>query len=164
MNAIYLHQVARRLRRAGVPLAPRLLVRAVRLIFSSVLPVEAEIGKGTWLGHGGLGVVIHPESRIGSGCLIAHQVTIGGRSGKVGAPWIGDGVLVAAGAKVLGPIRIGDGAVVGANAVVLHDVAPGDVVAGIPARSLHRRSSSAADAFRKNMAAHFGVESAAGGA
>ncbi len=158
MNAVDLHRLARGIYRLGIPLVPHLLLRTVRVVYSSVLPIQVEIGDGTQLGHGGLGVVIHRDARIGKGCLIGHQVTIGGRSGHTGAPWIGDGVLLAAGAKILGPIRIGDGAIVGANAVVLHDVAAGDIVAGVPARSLHPSSTGARDAFRHNMQAHFGVD------
>lgn len=157
MNAVHLHRLARALHRKGVPLAPELLLRVVRVFYSSVLPLGAEIGEGTQLGHGGLGVVIHPEARVGEYCMISHEVTIGGRSGERGAPWIGDGVLLAAGAKVLGPIRIGDGAIVGANAVVVHDVEAGEVVAGVPARAIHA-SFRAREAFRENMRAHFGVD------
>jgi serine O-acetyltransferase len=65
---------------------------------------------------------------------------IGGRSELPGAPVIGDGAKIGAGAKVLGPITIGAGARVGANAVVIHDVPPGASVAGVPARPITRRA------------------------
>jgi serine O-acetyltransferase len=116
-----------------------------KLIFylhSSALPLEVEIGEGTQLGYGGLGVVIHPQAQIGENCLISQQVTIGGRSGMQGAPKIGNYVRIGAGAKILGPITIGDFASVGANAVVLKDVGPGMVVAGVPARELRRKRTS----------------------
>ena len=157
MNALDLQRMAHRLHRQGVPVVPDLIRRTVQVLFSSVLPPELEIGEGTQLGYGGLGVVIHGEARIGRKCLIAQHVTIGGRSGSTGAPVIGDGVMIAAGAKVLGPIRIGSGAIVGANAVVLKDVEPGAVVGGIPARPL-RASPDAREAFRREMREHFGVD------
>jgi len=71
-------------------------------------------------------------------------VVVGGRSELPGAPVIEDDVKIGAGAKVLGPIRIGAGARVGANAVVIHDVAPGETVAGIPARPIRSKKRSAA--------------------
>lgn len=156
MDAVGLHRIAQRLHGWKVPLAPAILRRAIRLLYSTILPVEAHIGEGSCFGYGGLGVVIHPEARIGRRCLIGQHVTIGGRSGYKGAPWIGDEVLIAPGAKILGPIVVGDGAIVGANAVVLKDVGPGEVVGGIPAKTL-RASPAARAAFREEMRTHFGV-------
>nr|WP_082342727.1 hypothetical protein [Vulgatibacter incomptus] len=157
MDAVGLHRVAKSLRARGVPFAPDVLRYAIRLLYSSVVPIETEIGEGTHLGYGGLGVVIHPAARIGARCLIGPHVTIGGRSGYTGAPRIGDEVLIAVGARVLGPIVIGDGAIVGANAVVVRDVPPGVVVGGVPARILGPAGRSR-EAFRAEMKAHFGVE------
>jgi serine O-acetyltransferase len=157
MNALDVQRVARRLYRARVPVLPHLLRRAVQVVFSSVIPPELEVGEGTRLGYGGLGVVIHGEARIGRWCLISQQVTIGGRSGYSGAPRLGDCVLVGAGAKLLGPIEIGDYAVIGANAVVLDDVPAGAVVGGIPAHPLPA-SEAAREAYRREMKLHFGIE------
>lgn len=156
MDAVDLHRIAQGLKRWKVPLAPTALRRLIRLLYSTILPVEVEIGESTRFGYGGLGVVLHPEARIGARCLIGQHVTIGGRSGHVGAPWLGDEVLVSPGAKILGPIVVGDGAIIGANAVVLHDVSAGQVVGGIPARPL-RASPKARAAFREEMEKHFGV-------
>lgn len=157
MDAVDLHRIARWLHGRGIPLGPAALRRLIRILYSTILPVEAQIGSKTRFGYGGLGVVIHPEARIGDRCLIGQHVTIGGRSGYRGAPWIGDEVLIAPGAKILGPIVVGDGAIIGANAVVLGNVEPGQVVGGIPARPL-RASSAAREAFREEMKTHFQVD------
>jgi serine O-acetyltransferase len=136
VDAMTLYRAARKLHLRGVPLLPNLLRKAIYYLHSSYIPFEAEIGEGTQVGYGGIGVVIHKAAKIGRHCLISQQVTIGGRSGLEGAPVIGDYVRIGAGAKILGNIRIGDFAVIGANAVVLKDVPAATVVAGVPAREL----------------------------
>jgi serine O-acetyltransferase len=101
-----------------------------------VLDPALELPRTTRLGYGGIGIVIHPEARIGERVLISHGVTIGGRGGHPGVPVIDDDVRIGAGAAILGPVHVGRGALVGANAVVLHDVRPYTVVGGVPAREL----------------------------
>ena len=140
IDAMALYRMARRLYLRGVPVLPAVLRKAIHYLHGSYIPAEAEIGEGTQLGYGGMGIVIHKDARIGRHCLISHQVTIGGRSGIKELPVIGDYVRIGAGAKILGNIRIGDFAVIGANAVVVKDVAPGAVVGGIPARELRREA------------------------
>ncbi len=139
MGAMALYRLARELDRRGFPLVPDLLRKAIYYLHSSYIPYGAEIGEGTVLGYGGIGVVIHNQAKIGRRCLISQQVTIGGRSNIEGAPVIGDDVRIGAGAKILGKITIGDFAVIGANAVVIKDVPPGAVVVGVPARELRHR-------------------------
>jgi serine O-acetyltransferase len=138
IDAMTLYRLGRKLYLRGIPVLPAVLRKAIHFLHGSYIPAEAEIGEGTQLGYGGMGVVIHRDARIGRHCLISHQVTIGGRSGLKQLPVIGDYVRIGAGAKILGPIHIGDFAVIGANAVVVKDVAPGAVVGGIPARELRR--------------------------
>jgi len=134
------YRLARRLHLRGVPLLPEVLRKVIYYLHSSHIPYEAEIGEGSELGYGGIGVVIHRDAKLGRYCLISQQVTVSGRSGIEGVPVIGDYVRIGAGAKILGDIRIGDFAVIGANAVVLQDVPAGAVVAGVPARVIrHER-------------------------
>jgi serine O-acetyltransferase len=138
LDAVRMHRLARRAMEWGIPVLPALLRKTILLLHHSYVPAEADIGDGTVFGYGGMGVVIHEKACIGRHCLVSQQVTIGGRSGREGAPQIGDYVRIGAGAKILGAIKVGDFAVIGANAVVIHDVAPGAVVAGVPARELRR--------------------------
>ena len=134
--SLKMQKLAHALHKQGFARTARTLSRVVRLVFAAYLPPEAQIGEGTELGYGGIGVIVHKDAVIGRNCLLSPGVVVGGRSGKEGVPVIEDEVLIGVGAKVLGPIRIGAGARIGANAVVLHDVEPGDTVAGVPARSL----------------------------
>jgi len=95
----------------------------------------ATIGRRFFIDHG-MGVVIGETAEIGDDCTLYHGVTLGGTSWNKGKrhPTLGKGVVVGAGAKILGPITIGEGARIGSNAVVVKDVPPGATAIGIPAR------------------------------
>ena len=105
--------------------------------FNCRVPYLATIGEGTRLGIGGIGTVIHPDSIIGRDCVIAQNVTLGGRVRGNGTPIIGNNVFIAPGAKCFGG-KIGNNVVVGANAVVLDEIPDNCVVAGVPARIISR--------------------------
>lgn len=98
---------------------------------------NAVIGKGIMLDHA-TGIVIGETARIGDNCSLLHGVTLGGTGNEKGDrhPKIGRGVMIGAGAKILGNIKVGDCARIAAGSVVLNDVAPRRTVAGVPAREI----------------------------
>jgi len=106
---------------------------------SEVLAVDihpaARIGKGILIDHA-TSVIIGETAVVGDDVSMLHEVTLGGTGKESGDrhPKVGNGVLIGAGAKILGNIRIGDGSKIAAGSVVLKDVPSYSTVAGIPAR------------------------------
>ena len=102
----------------------------------------ARIGRGIMLDHA-TGLVIGETAVVGNNVSILQSVTLGGTGKEEGDrhPKIGNGVLISAGAKILGNIRVGEGAKVGAGSVVLEDVPPHTTVAGVPAKVVGKPSS-----------------------
>lgn len=125
--------------RKPLSFAYRLMKIGVQVLTGIDLPCEARVGRRLVIEHFG-GIVVSGDAVIGDDVVLRHGVTLGlRRTGTAGAPVVGNGVDIGAGAKILGPVRIGDGAVIGANAVVLCDVPPGALAVGIPARIKPRR-------------------------
>lgn len=127
--------------RRGWILPAKLLKTFNYLAFRAVLPYEVQLGDRVNLWHRGLGIVIHPNTRIGNDVHIAHGVTIGGT--ETGPPMtLEDRVKVGASATIIPEsgraVTVGADAVVGAGSLLRKDVAAGDRVAGNPARSTRR--------------------------
>ena len=138
VSIVKLYRLANRLYKKKVPLIPKIIQWLIRRLYSSDIPYQMEAGDQLHLGHGGLGVVIHPRCVIGNNVTIAQHVTIGGNKGSAGVPKIGNNVFIGPGAKILGEIIIGDNVIIGANAVVLKSFPSNVVVAGIPGRVLRK--------------------------
>ena len=104
-------------------------------VMSADIHPAARIGEGVMLDHG-TGVVVGETAVIGNNVSILHGVTLGGSGKERGDrhPKIGDGVMIGAGAAILGNIRVGECAKVGAGSVVLDDVPAHTTVAGVPAK------------------------------
>jgi serine O-acetyltransferase len=104
-------------------------------LFQLDIHPAARLGKGLFLDHG-TGIVIGETAVVGDDVSMLHNVTLGGTGAERGDrhPKIGKGVLLGAGAKVLGNIHVGDYAKVASGSVVLKDVPSGCTVAGVPAR------------------------------
>ena len=108
----------------------------------------ASIGRRFFIDHG-MGVVIGETAEIGDDCTLYHGVTLGGTSWNKGKrhPTLGNGVVIGAGAKVLGPITVGAGAKIGSNAVVVKEVPAGATAIGIPARIVEMQEGAQSGRF-----------------
>jgi serine O-acetyltransferase len=136
VHALALHRVANRLWRGRWHVAARAVSHVGRFLTGIELHPGATIGRRVFIDHG-MGVVIGETAHVGDDCTIYQGVTLGGTSLNRGAkrhPTLGVGVVVGAGAKVLGAFTVGDGARVGSNSVVVKEVPPGATAVGIPAR------------------------------
>lgn len=134
-HAVFFHRIAHFLYRIHCFFLARLVSQFSRFITGIEIHPGAKIGKGLFIDHG-MGIVIGETAEIGDDCTIYHNVTLGGTGHDTGKrhPTLGNNVLVATGAKVLGTITIGDNARVGANAVVLKNVEENATVVGVPGK------------------------------
>ena len=118
-------------------------------LLGAEIPCSVEIGEGFTLVHGGFGVVIHPQTKIGNNVKIYPGVTLGRadidlpiEQSKFQGIEIGDDAILSAGSKVLckeGVLHVGRGTLLGANAVLLESTGEGEVWAGLPAKKVGRR-------------------------
>ncbi len=138
LHALVWHRVVSHpLWRSGFRWLARWLAHWGRWLTGIEIHPGATIGRRVFIDHG-MGIVIGETAEIADDCTLYHGVTLGGTSWNKGKrhPTLGKGVVIGAGAKVLGPIFVGDGAKIGSNAVVVRDVPAGSTAVGIPARIL----------------------------
>ncbi len=150
LHARMFHRLAHCLWHSGLKWPARFLSYLARGLTGVEIHPGATIGKRFFIDHG-MGIVIGETAEIGDDVTLYHGVTLGGTSWRDGKrhPTLLDGVVVGAGAKILGPITIGAGAKIGSNAVVVKDVPAGSTAVGIPARILdeERKKSTGFDAY-----------------
>ncbi|PWK44459.1 serine O-acetyltransferase [Pseudomonas sp. OV226] len=158
MHAIWIHRLSAMLWRAELKWLARLVSNFGRWLTGIEIHPGAKVGRRFFIDHG-MGIVIGETAEIGDDVTIYQGVTLGGTSWNKGKrhPTLGDGVVVGAGAKVLGPFTVGAGAKVGSNAVVTKEVPPGATVVGIPGRIIVK-SDVEQDAKRKAMAEKIGFD------
>ena len=155
VHAIIWHRLSHRLWTAGLKFPARFLSWVARLLTNVDIHPGATIGSKFFIDHGA-GVVIGETAEVGDGVTLYHGVTLGGVSWTPGKrhPTLEDGVLVGAGAKILGPIKVGAGARIGANSVVVEEVPPGVTAVGIPARIVRAMDRRAQGNGRVNLDHH----------
>lgn len=135
VHAVIYYRLAHGLWRRNWRFAARLLSWFARLVTNVDIHPGAVIGRRFFIDHGA-GVVVGETAEIGDDVTFYHGVTLGGTSWSPGKrhPTIESGVMIGAGAKILGPITVCAGARVGANSVVVEDVPPEMTVVGIPGK------------------------------
>lgn len=135
IHALIFHRIAHWLWSQRLRWMARFVAHISRFLTGIEIHPGATIGRRFFIDHG-MGVVIGETAEIGDDCTLYHSVTLGGTSWNKGKrhPTLANGVVIGAGAKVLGPITVGAGAKVGSNAVVVRDVPAGATAVGNPAR------------------------------
>ena len=159
LHAVWLHRISHFFWNLGLKWIARLMSMFSRFLTGIEIHPGAKIGRRVFLDHG-LGIVIGETTEIGDDCTIYQGVTLGGTSlykGMKRHPTLGKGVVISAGAKVLGGFTVGDGARVGSNAVALKEIPPGATAVGIPARILHADLPQSADTKTKDYFSAYGV-------
>jgi serine O-acetyltransferase len=134
------------LHEARVPLAPKLLSRLIRHAFGAEIHWQASLEPGVSLVHGN-GLVISHSARIGPGCILFHNVTLGegidAETRRVGAPTLGEDVHVGPGATLIGPIEVGAGSKIMAGVVLSRSVPPYSLVKAAEPEVVPRRANGA---------------------
>ena len=152
LHAVFLHRLAHALWGWRLRWLARFISYFSRFLTGIEIHPGATIGRRFFIDHG-MGVVIGETAEIGDDVTLYHAVTLGGTSWNKGKrhPTLGDGVVIGAGAKVLGPITIGAGAKVGSNAVVVKEVPPGATAVGNPARIIEPAKEQAREEKAQQM-------------
>src|SRR5690554_7971281 len=142
LHALLLHRFAHCCWSIGLKLIARLISTFNRWLTGVEIHPGAIIGRRFFIDHG-MGVVIGETAEICDDVTLYHGVTLGGTSWSKGKrhPTLEDGVIVGAGAKILGPFSVGTGAKIGSNAVVTKEVPAGATVVGIPGKIVDRKST-----------------------
>jgi serine O-acetyltransferase len=158
MHAIWLHRLSGWLWRNELKWPARMVSNFGRWLTGIEIHPGAKVGRRFFIDHG-MGIVIGETAEIGDDVTLYQGVTLGGTSWNKGKrhPTLESGVVVGAGAKVLGPFTVGAGAKVGSNAVVTKPVPAGATVVGIPGRIIVK-SDDEAQAKRKAIAEKLGFD------
>ncbi|MBZ0160385.1 MAG: serine O-acetyltransferase [bacterium] len=139
LHALYIHRVAHWFWNGNLKTFGRFISHIGRFLTGVEIHPGASLGPGLFIDHG-LGVVIGETCEIGEDVTIYQGVTLGGTSleKKKRHPTIGNGVVIGAGATILGAIKVGDNSRIGSGSVVVKEVPPNSLVVGVPGQVIYR--------------------------
>lgn len=159
LHAIWLHRFSHRLWQWRWFWLARWFSNLGRWLTGVEIHPGAKIGRRFFIDHG-MGVVIGETAEIGDDVTLYHGVTLGGTSWSSGKrhPTLANGVVIGAGAKVLGPLKVGENARIGSNAVVVKDVPANSTVVGIPARVASSPVDAEVSKRREQLAKDYGFD------
>lgn len=158
-QAVQAYRLGHALWRAGQHDLAYFIQMRVSEVFGVDIHPAARIGKGIMIDHAH-SIVIGETAVVGDNVSMLHSVTLGGtgKEEEVRHPTIGNGVLIGAGAKVLGNIKIGHCSRIAAGSVVLHEVPPMKTVAGVPARIVGEAGCTQPSIIMNQMLGDFAIE------
>jgi len=161
LHAIWMHRISHALYKRGWILVPRVISNICRFLTGIEIHPGATIGEGLFIDHG-TGIVIGETAEVGKNVTLYQGVTLGGTGKEKGKrhPTIGNNVVVASGAKVLGSFTVGDHAKIGAGSVVLKEVPAYATVVGIPGKVVLMRGEKVkqAEGFLRKRPIEFDAE------
>lgn len=146
LHAVMAYRAAHFLHEKNLHFTARAISQLTKFLTGIEIHPGATIGNGLFIDHGS-GVVIGETTIIGDNCTIYQGATLGGTGKQTGKrhPTLGDGVMVGAGAKVLGPVTIGNNSKIAAGAVVLSNIPENSTAVGIPARVVRQNNTKVSD-------------------
>ncbi len=159
LHAIVLHRWANSCWQMGFKWIGRFISHIARGLTGIEIHPGATIGRRVFIDHG-FGVVIGETAYISDDCTIYQGVTLGGTSLSKGTkrhPTLERGVIIGAGAKVLGSFTVGEGAKIGSNAVVVKEVPAGATAVGNPARIIEKTAATEREDATAKMFAAYGL-------
>ena len=155
MDAIRLQRIARWFRMRHIRIIPGVITKYIHFRYNCDIQPMTEIGRGTTLGHGGIGVVINSKAKIGRNCILAQNVTLAGKDG--GVPVLNDWCYIGANSVIMGGVTLCKNVFVGALYLVNKDVTENAIVAGIPAKILRMRSQEEINDWHAWVLSHGGI-------